>query len=449
MKHLIYSLFLICLSVFGNAQIERVIVETYYISDRFDATDTLGGKLDSGSVTYRVFVDLKPGNKLLKIYGDTNHVLKFASSKPFFNNVDGQTYAKDFKKGIYSEGTVPLDSWITLGQTAAKTPDGKANFGILKTQDPNGSFIGGVNNSGGSAAIAAGLLTNSATTVGIPLTTSDGMFAMTLPTFTWNAFGIQDFSSGSDSTVFGSLVPRNLFSSRSAFLQNTPGVSGVIADSNQILIAQLTTKGTFSFELNLEVLQMVNNVMDTVRYVANDDTLLSSKNEKKSSFLIYPFPKAQCGCKDPAFLEYNVNFECASADSCKNRIVFGCMDSMACNFDPRVNFEIKALCCYPGSCGGRDLTVVCPQIRGDTFEADLFPNPAAGSIALNVTSGISHEIIYAVYNGFGMLVLTENLGKKQRVINHNIDLTGLENGVYLARIMVGNSFVSKQFLKNE
>lgn len=50
----------------GNAQLQKVIVEKYYISDANDATDTLGGGLSAGSTTYRIYVDLVPGSILKK-----------------------------------------------------------------------------------------------------------------------------------------------------------------------------------------------------------------------------------------------------------------------------------------------------------------------------------------------------------------------------------------------
>ena len=68
--------------------IKKVIVETYYVSDANDATDTTGGILESGSKTYRIYIQMKPGCKLTKIYGDNNHKLKIASTANFFNNID-------------------------------------------------------------------------------------------------------------------------------------------------------------------------------------------------------------------------------------------------------------------------------------------------------------------------------------------------------------------------
>jgi hypothetical protein len=454
MKTKLYIL-LLFLSFVSNSiysQIEKVIVETYYISDQFDSTDTDGGKLEMGSVTYRVYVDLKPGNKLIKIYGDTNHVLKFSSTKPFFNDSttsgEAQTYPYKISKGSYGQNKVALDTWITLGQSA-RTVGGMTNYGILKRQDTDGSFIGGTNNNGGSAGIPQGLLTNSAAAMGIPLTTADGMYALSAPSLTFDITtysGINDPFTPVRSTIFGSNTGKTEFSSRKAFLKYPPGVVGVIPDSNQILIAQLTTKGELAFELNLEV--VLNNAGDTVRYVANDDILIPEKKEKKSSFLKYPFPPPTCGCKDANFLEYNPSLECANQDSCLRRIVLGCTDAMACNFDPKANFSVNSLCCYPGSCGGRDISIVCPQVRGNSFDFEIYPNPAETRLLLNVTGGIKQDVSYSIFNSFGSLILNTDLGVSDKITNHEIDLSEINNGLYLIRVNVGGDFLSKQFFKN-
>jgi hypothetical protein len=154
MKYITVVLF--CLSLlFSNcvhAQLEKLIVETYYVSDESDSTDVNGGKLDSGSVTYRVYVDMLPGSTLKQIYGDTNHILKIASTAPFFNNVDrGQVFGYDIVSKRLSENTVALDTWLTLGQ-AAKSASEKY-IGVLKNQDTDSSIVGGVNNDGHSNRI--------------------------------------------------------------------------------------------------------------------------------------------------------------------------------------------------------------------------------------------------------------------------------------------------------
>lgn len=448
MKNYISFLFVAFFFLSGSiySQIEKLIVESYYISDQFDSTDTDGGaKLETGSVTYRVFVDLKPGSRVLRLYGDTNHLIRFSSTRPFFNNIDGETYAKDLKKVTYKYNTVAVDTWLTLGQTA-KTLTGKTNFGVLKTQDNDGSFIGGTNNDGGTMAIPGGLLKNNVAAMGLPLPTSDGMDTMmTVPT-DWADYGIKDFLSGADTTMFGHIKVKSEFKSYNFFLKNS-GVRGILADSNQVLIAQLTTKGDLTFELNLEVEQTVDSITSIVKYVANDSILLPG--EKKNSYLKYPFPPPVCGCKDPDFLEYDPKLECAeNSQYCVNRIVFGCMDNMACNFNPKANYSLPSLCCYPGSCGGRDITLVCPSIKGSSFDCEIYPNPAQNSIFMNVSNGAAQEISYSVFNYFGVQLLSESLGVKMYVLNHEIDLSTIDKGLYLIRINSGGSFINKQFFKN-
>ena len=170
MKKILFVFLFHCLLFLNDiqAQIENVIVETYYISDSNDATDTTGGFLEEGSITYRIYVDLLPNTRLRKIYGDSLHALKFSSTENFFNNkVDGESFGKDFSKNRLGENTVALDTWLTLGQVTRI--GSKTYFGVMKTIDDDGSFIGGINNDGGSAGIAGGLLINNSSAMGLPL----------------------------------------------------------------------------------------------------------------------------------------------------------------------------------------------------------------------------------------------------------------------------------------
>ncbi len=416
-----------------HAQIENVIVETYYISTATDSIEFVmagGNGIEQGTVTYRVFIDLTPGSKLKKIYGDANHILKFSSTSPFFNNVDGLSFAKDFNNlNAHKNPTFALDTWLTIGQTT-KTIAGKTNFGIPKWQDRNGTNILSSNIS----------LTNTA--IPIPLTVSDGMdtIANNIPT-SWLDAGFITIGGG-DSTIFGSTKIQSKFASNNAVLQNS-GVRGVIADSNQVLIAQLSTKGEISFEINLEIEELVGGVPTIVKYVANDSILLGG--EKYSAFLKYP---ASCGCKDPRFLEYSNKYSCNDSAACHNLIVYGCMDTMACNFDSKANYPVKGLCCYPGSCGGREISTVCPSINGDSFDFEIYPNPTTEILFLNTLPGNAKQIKYSIFDSFGTLILTKDLGTTTRVINEEINLSNINNGLYLIRVDFDSTFSSKLFLKN-
>ncbi len=435
MKKLTLILAILINSKYTYAQLENVIIETYYVSNYTDSLeiDLAGGNpLENGTTTYRIYIDLMPGSKIKSIYGDANHLLKFTSTKPFYNNLDGLSFAKDFNNiNAHKNLTFALDTWLTIGQTT-KLFGGKTNYGILKSQDRNGTTISNTNVS----------LTNSASIVGIPLTISDGMdtIAGTAPTSWFNSGFIT--IGGGDSTIFGSTKINSIFKSNAAILKNS-GVRGVIPDSNQVLIAQLTTKGELSFELNLEVEIQNGGIISTTKYVANDSIVLLGEEFK--SILKYP---AQCGCMDPRYLEYKNNFSCGDASFCKNLIVFGCTDTMACNYDPKANYYLKGICCYPGSCGGREISTVCPLVNGDNFGFEIYPNPCQDKMMLNTLPGNIREIKYSIYDTFGTLLLTKNLGETSKVTNEEINLVNLNNGMYLFRLDFGGTFINKLFIKN-
>ena len=443
MKTFLITLFFACFAWYNaSAQLEKVIVEKYYVSDANDFTDTSGGIVPIGSTTYRIYIDLAPGSILKKIYGDVNHPFEIKSTEVFFNNIlDGQTYAKEFLKARYSENTVALDSWLTLGQVAKKQGT-RTYYGILKNQDDDGSFVGGVNNDGGSALIATGLLVNNDPSCGIPLTLADGIDTMTVTPFNWFETGVVDFATGNDSTIFGSLVPKKEFISSSFILSNS-GVTGVNLDSNQIIIAQLTTKGDLSFKLNLELEQLVNGVPTIVKYVAKDTLLVDG--EIFNPYLSYP---QSCGCDDPDFLEYSSSYVCYLEGSCQTPIKIGCMDSMACNYDPDANINIEDLCCYPGKCNNRDIAIVCPELRGDSFEFLVHPNPVNGSLYLDVYSGMLLPIRYAIYNAFGVKIMEKTLDAALVVTGETIETSSMDNGLYHIQVEIGNIVSTQLFVKN-
>lgn len=438
MKTRIIALFTFLIAAFSaNAQLEKVIVEKYYVSDANDATDVSGGGVPEGSVTYRIYVDLKPGTVLKRIYGDANHPFSISSTEVFFNNIiDGQTFGKDFIKGRYLENTVALDTWLTLGQTARQGT--KYYYGILKDQDTDGSFVGGVNNDGGSAAVASGLLINEDPTCGIPLTVADGMDTLNSVPSNWLSGGILDFLSGSDTTMFGSLVPQSSFWSDN-FLLSCSGVQGTVADSNQVIVAQLTTKGDLAFKINITVEELVNGIPTDVNYVSKD-TLLGV-NEKFNPLLSYP---PLCGCNDPSYMEYNSAFVCLEEGTCITPIVFGCMDSLACNYEPSANINVQEICCYPGACAGRNIEEVCPKFMGSDFDIHVFPNPTEGNLTLNIVSGMEGTWTYEIYNSYGYSMKYGSLNSSDLNVIIPIETDDLVSGIY--QVKVSNAGLSKHKL---
>jgi hypothetical protein len=427
-------IFLIGSGLQAQSLIENVVVETYYISDSLDATDTTGGYLEKGSKTYRIYVDLAPSVRLKRIYGDQNHPLIFNSTDTIFNNaIDGKTFGKDFQKTRLQENTVGLDTWITLSQTTKFLLSGKTTFGVLKANDSDGSFIGGSNND-------LGLLANNDPLAGIPLTIADGNDTITISTLEWPNFGFTNTLTQEDSTIFGSLVPGTRFESRNCYLSNS-GVMGIDSVVNHILVAQITTKGELSFELNLEV-QLGNQ---TVKLVARDSVL--NTGEEISAFLSYP---QACGCQDPNYLEYSPSYACNIQDSCQTLIVFGCMDPLACNFSSSANFNIADICCYIGDCNDLDISIVCPELSiNDIAEQKLifFPNPGKDMLSVQANFNSNSLVSVQIINAIGQVIYTNSQLKPSSGNTILLDDLNFNPGVYFVSVKQDNQLFNAYWSK--
>lgn len=353
---------LFTLALHAQNDIENVRVETYYVADGNDATDTVGGGLEIGSRTYRIYIDLAEGRSLRALYGREGHPLNISSTEPIFNHLDrGKRYGHEVNNSALDEGVVALDSWLSLGAASNQ------RSGIRKEIDPDGSILGGMNNDGGSAAVVGGLLNNTAAEMGIPLTVQDGLMTSESGTVPPNFLvtGEDPRAAFADSTLTNAFVSEDFSMGCS-----TPGIMGN-QWTNEVLVAQITTTGELAFSLNIE-LELANGVL--VRYVSAD-TLLED-GETANGLLTYP---QQCGCMDPDFLEYDPAAGCDDG-SCATTIVFGCLDMLACNYDPAANFNIEQLCCYgPGDCNGLDISLLCPDVsvEGPTDPTSVLvaPNP--------------------------------------------------------------------------
>ncbi|MGZ4075453.1 MAG: T9SS type A sorting domain-containing protein [Bacteroidia bacterium] len=435
-----------------DAQIQNVIVENYYVSDTSDATDSTNYLdvpayptpfLPAGFKTYRVYVQLDSGYRIKKIYGTPNHPWKIMSTDIFFNNIDrastGYFGYNINKSWFFGNPTIALDSWVTLGEC------GKVGSvlqkAVLKTEDTNGSLIGGItHNNGGTAHIPTGLIINNDPFAGIPVDTADGMIpdTTTYASFLNAGFGVVEM--GRDTTVFGDTVVGSKFISTNAYLQQNTGVMGASDTSNKVLVAQLTTQGNLSFELNL---QLISPTGASLNFVAVNQGPATTGDTAVSGVLKYP---PACGCKDPNFLEYNANYSCSVPDSCHTRIVFGCMDTLACNYDPHANFHIQYLCCYPGNCNNRDIALVCPSISGDGG-LHIYPNPAHDQMTLHFSAGTNNEVRYEIYNLFSLKVIEKDLGIRNGSIDEIVDVSDLTPGSYYVRIYAGSNIQSTTFMK--
>ena len=246
--------------------LEGIVIETYYITDAKDSTDVLSGQdLAVGSKTYRIYADLVEGFKLQMVYGTEGHPLSFKTSTSFFNNKrGGKAVGNEISRVKLGENTVPIDSWITIGAVS------QHHWGVLKSEDPDSSVIGGKYNDGGSATVAGGLLTNNDPEAGIPITEKDGYIEMPAPKMVFYNFKAPEFFKGIHSSFY----------TEDGVYGVLEGVTGPTED-NLILIAQITTDGDLEFELNLQLLAPYGG---PERYVARNP----DGNEFTHPDLIYP-----------------------------------------------------------------------------------------------------------------------------------------------------------------
>ncbi len=218
---------------FTQDGLEGIIVEKFYVATEADnAAKLYSGDLPKGSVTYRIYVDLKPGFRFQAAYGSPNHPLIIASSENFYNHLEyGQIQPNIIPARTYKKNIAMLDSWLSVGSS------GEGHLGILKVYDDTvpDDFI----------RFEKGYFKNKRKET--PLYEKDGM--KLAPFVPFPTFYQLDFLSG----IIGTTTTANKIEFDNGAWACL-GKGSVGADSlttNCVLIAQLTTAGNLSFELNL------------------------------------------------------------------------------------------------------------------------------------------------------------------------------------------------------
>jgi len=237
MKSILTIIALTCIFASANAQqgLENIFIEKYYISDTADSKVATGGYLPPNSTTYRIWVDMKPGYSLQAVYGIDGHPLKIGTSTYFFNSeFAGGFYANEIEPKLLSNNTVMLDSWISVGAGS----DG--HTAVLKSKDVEFNTIKNIDS----------VLQNTNPDAGVPIKRLDGLKAAT-PQRVVTVFGLDSNSI----SMFGhtnSLKHGEEFKTENGSWASFGGAFG-LDSSNFVLIAQLTTNGQLSFELNLQL----------------------------------------------------------------------------------------------------------------------------------------------------------------------------------------------------
>jgi hypothetical protein len=120
--------------------------------------------------------------------------------------------------------------------------------------------------------------------------------------------------------------------------------------------------------------------------------------------------------------------------ACQTPVVFGCMDTLACNYDPQANFQIDNLCCYPGFCQERDLEEVCPQLKGESFDFKIFPNPVTDQTFIQVISGVTSDLEILVTDYNGLVIYSDRIVQAPLNYSTQLDFSDKPSGIYLVRV---------------
>lgn len=217
--------------------LEGVIVEKYYVSSAADTlTADSSGYLAPGSVTYRIYADLKPVYRLQAVYGVENHEMKIQTSTRFYNCrfSDGRS-ANDLHPAQLTYGTAMLDSWLSMGAASLDYQ------GVMKTEDDTSGNLAQQNKSGALQHVDP--------LAGIPLKEKDGMRFLRYQPAT------QYYHLDEDLHLFEYIWRDSV----GGLIRTTDGAwasyGGVVGPQpeNHVLIAQFTTDGVLSFELNMQI----------------------------------------------------------------------------------------------------------------------------------------------------------------------------------------------------
>ncbi len=212
--------------------LECIVVERYYVSGADDSQD---GLLPEGSVTYRVFLDMKPTYEAQIMFGTNNHPLDIKTTTNFYNHPFGESMGIGVNAALFPTPvatTIALDSYLTIG---AATSD---HTGVLKASDPDDTSILGQGD----------YLTNFSELADEPaVSMADGYVAGTVAGT--GSIGIPQPMLD----IFGTETIGNEFEINDGSWYLLDGLTGM-DDDNLVFVGQFTTDGTFTFNMNVQML---------------------------------------------------------------------------------------------------------------------------------------------------------------------------------------------------
>jgi len=223
-------LFLFLFSYSFSQGLENVLVEKFYTASWNDTISELHTfPLKYNAVTYRVYLDLKPGYSVQAIFGSPNHPLSVKTTTTFFNHSEhGDFIPNVIPYRTLSKNTVMLDSWLSVGAA------GEDSYGVMLNDDDTVETVKHANF----------LISKES-----QLRFKDGLKVVgkvPRPTF----FNIEKLAGD----VFGKKSEKNEFITDNGGWFCLGGAKGLDSlGTNKVLIGQFTTDGDFSFELNFQL----------------------------------------------------------------------------------------------------------------------------------------------------------------------------------------------------
>ncbi len=76
----------------------------------------------------------------------------------------------------------------------------------------------------------------------------------------------------------------------------------------------------------------------------------------------------------------------------------------------------------------------------------IYPNPASSDLFVKINSGNNEEVTVSVLSLLGQVILSEELNLGSGSNSKQIDLEGIENGLYIVRLQSGNATFSQKFV---
>ena len=246
--------------------LDSVVVEKYYISDNADMS-AAGNILPVGSITYRIFVFMKPGYKLQAVFGSEQHPLIISTDRQIYNHPNYGNYIPNLIPD-YSlpYNTVMLDSWISMGAASM------GGFGIPGYLDDTAGTI--------KNKYIPQVLQGSGQASAFPVKERDGLnFSCGKPprvTVLGLDSLLQDLNkinAGNDSSGYS-------FATINGAWACLEGAVNKTCMPNVIIIGQITTAGKLHFEFNIQLGTPDGKVE---RYVHSKPSV----GEIQSQYLIY------------------------------------------------------------------------------------------------------------------------------------------------------------------